>query len=98
MPEHFFVYPAYLTRASSRALGRRVPAAVALKEVTLEEIVAAAQSLGYRATAEPDKQYPRQFFTYAGRVRVTKRAGATKATFLKRLAEELQRRSSGRPA
>jgi len=94
MPEHFFVYPAYLARESSRALGRRVPADVAAKEVTIEEIVRAATSLGFTAVAEPDKQYPRQFYTYSGRVKVTKKAGTSKTAFLHRLAAELKRQSS----
>lgn len=98
MPDHFFVYPAYLSRDASRALGRRVPSALAVPEVTLEEIIAAAKSLGFSATAEPEKQYPRQFFTYAGRVKVVKRKGTTKAAFLRRLAEELHRRPPGRSA
>ena len=96
MPDHFYVYPAYLARDSSRALGRRVPSAIAPREVTLEEIVAAAKALGFTASAEPEKQYPRQFFTYAGRVKVTKRKGMSKAQFLHRLAEELHRRAPGR--
>ncbi|MGI0132849.1 MAG: signal recognition particle subunit SRP19/SEC65 family protein [Thermoplasmata archaeon] len=96
MPDHFFVYPAYLARDSSRALGRRVPSGIAVREVTLEEIVAVAKALGFSASAEPEKQYPRQFFTYAGRVRVVKRKGTSKAAFLRRLAEELTRRSQGR--
>lgn len=96
MPDHFYVYPAYLARDSSRALGRRVPASIAPPEVSLEEIVAAAKALGFTAAAEPEKQYPRQFFTYAGRVKVTKRKGMSKGQFLHRLAEEMRRRAPGR--
>ncbi len=92
MPDHFFVYPAYLDRGLARAMGRRVPAAEGVTEVTVDEIVAAAQALGLKATAEPDKQYPRTFFTYGGRVRVAKREGVTKAGFLRELAQEIARR------
>jgi signal recognition particle subunit SEC65 len=98
MPEHFFVYPAYLARESSRALGRRVPAAAAVKDVTIEEIVRAATTLGFTAIAEPEKQYPRQFYTYAGRVRVTKQAGTSKTAFLRRLADQIRRQSTEGPA
>ena len=98
MPEHFFVYPAYLDKSQPRSMGRRIPGADAPSEVTPDEIVAAALALGVKAVAEPDKQYPRTFFTYSGRVRVTKNKGLTKAKFLRDLAREITRRrgSAGR--
>jgi len=91
MPDHFFVYPAYLGRGLTRRDGRRLPAPLALADVSTEEIVQAAKRLGYRAEIEATKQYPRQFFTYAGRVKVTKKAGTSKAGFLKAVASELAR-------
>jgi signal recognition particle subunit SRP19 len=94
MPDHFFVYPSYLRRATTRALGRRVPQAVAVTEPALAEIVEVAQSLGFTATAEPDKQYPRAVHAYAGRVRVVKKVGVTKTVFLRQLADELFRRQA----
>jgi signal recognition particle subunit SEC65 len=93
MPDHFYVYPAYLARGTSRSDGRRVPTADALADVTVEAIVAAAKSLGYTAEPEAGKQYPRQFYTYAGRAKVAKRAGVSKAKFLKEVAAELRRLS-----
>ena len=95
MPDHVYVYPAYLTQTLSRRSGRRVPASQAVAEVTAEEIVEAARRLGHTATLESEKQYPRQFFSYAGRVKVAKKAGVTKAKLLKALATELRR---SRPA
>jgi signal recognition particle subunit SRP19 len=86
MPDHFYVYPAYLRRESRRADGRRVPKASAPEEVTLIDLVAAAKSLGFQATAEEAKQYPRQFHRYEGRMKVTKKEGVTKAEFLRRVA------------
>jgi signal recognition particle subunit SRP19 len=94
MPDHFYVYPAYLTKSSSRSTGRRVPADMSLGEVTLEEIVAAAKALGFTAEAEPERHYPRQVHLYAGRVKVKKQPGTTKTAFLRRVAGELRRRSS----
>jgi signal recognition particle subunit SEC65 len=90
MPDHFYVYPAYVEKVS-RAAGRRVPATDGLGDVTSEEIVEAAKRLGAKAVLEADKQYPRRFFTYAGRVKVTKKAGTSKAAFLRALARELKR-------
>jgi signal recognition particle subunit SEC65 len=92
MPDHFYVYPAYLDGATPRALGRRVSTGDAAPNVTLAEVVAAALSLGVKVTAEPDKQYPPRFFTYAGRAKVPKKAGLTKTKFLRDLAKEIHRR------
>ena len=91
MPEHFYVYPAYLEKLP-RASGRRVPESEAIGDVTAEEIVEAARRLGAKAELEASKQYPRRFFSYAGRVKVTKRPGTKKAQFLRALAAELRRR------
>ncbi len=90
MPEHFYVYPAYLLRGRSRAAGRRLKAEEALNELTADEIVQAARRLGYTAVAEADKDYPRDAGAYAGRVKVTKRSGTTKARFLKLLSADLR--------
>jgi signal recognition particle subunit SEC65 len=92
MPDHFYIYPAYLTKELSRALGRRIPIAGALPDVTADEIVQAARALGFKAEVESDKQYPRQFYTYAGRVKVVKKGGITKSRFLTQLAHEIHRR------
>jgi signal recognition particle subunit SEC65 len=94
MPDHFYVYPAYLGRGLSRAGGRRVPEAESLPDLTAEEIVEAAKRLGFRAELETGKQYPRRFFDYSGRVKVTKKGSATKARFLRQLAVELARQRS----
>jgi signal recognition particle subunit SEC65 len=91
MPDHFYVYPAYLGRGLSRSDGRRVPEPETLPEVTAEEIAQAAKRLGYAAEVEAGKQYPRDVPTYAGRVKVTKRAGLTKAKFLRLVTGEVRK-------
>ena len=91
MPDHFYVYPAYLEKGIARADGRRVPAESGLADLTAEEIAAAVKRLGLSAEVEPGKQYPRRFFTYAGRVKVGKRPGTTKAEFLRAIAREIHR-------
>ena len=90
MPEHYYVYPAYLEKLP-RSEGRRVRAEDGLVDVKVEEIADAARRLGAKAELESDKQYPRRCFTYAGRVKVTKRAGTSKARFLQSLAREIKR-------
>jgi signal recognition particle subunit SEC65 len=98
MPDHFYVYPAYLGHGLSRTSGRRVPQTETLVELTAEEIVDAAKRLGFKAEIEADKQYPRRSFDYAGRVKVTKKGATTKARFLRQLSAELrkQRTAAGR--
>ena len=89
MPEHFYVYPEYLLKSSSRASGRRVPAAAAIAELSLEEIARAARELGFAVEVEEGKAYPRQFHRYGGRLKVGKKAGMTKPKFLRALAAAL---------
>jgi signal recognition particle subunit SRP19 len=97
MPDHFYVYPAYLGRTLSRKDGRRLPESQAVPDVTVEEIVQAAKRLGFKAEAEPEKQYPRRFFTYDGRVKVTKRAGTTKTAFLRAVAADVRKHRPAGP-
>lgn len=92
MPDFFYVYPEYVDRSTPRAHGRRVPTEAAPASVTLEEIVAAASALGFQATAEAEKHYPRDSHSFAGRVKVAKRAGVPKTKFLVDLAREITRR------
>ncbi len=91
MPDHVYVYPGYLSKDGSRRDGRRVPSNLALSEVTLEALAAAARSLGLTAEPEPEKHYPRRFYRYEGRLKVTKKKGVSKAKLLRMLAEEIHR-------
>ena len=97
MPDHFYVYPAYLGRGLSRTGGRRVPESVTVPDLTAEEIVEAAKRLGFHAEVETGKEYPRRSYDYAGRVKVTKKGTTTKGRFLRQLAAELQRHRSTTP-
>ena len=91
MPDYFYVYPAYLSEGVARREGRRVPALTSVKEATIEEIAEAAKRLGFSAEIQAQKNYPRQFFTYAGRVKVTKEGDVSKTEFLRRVAAEVRR-------
>jgi signal recognition particle subunit SRP19 len=91
MPDYFYVYPAYLGRGHSRSEGRRVPEPETLVEVTAEEIAQAAKRLGYQVEVEAEKHYPRDVATYAGRVKVSKRPGLTKAKFLRLVTGEMRK-------
>jgi len=91
MPDHIYVYPAYLTKDGSRSDGRRVPAARAPAAATVEQILAAAKSLGFQAEAQPERGYPRQGSAEGGRVKVTKRTGVSKTKLLRLLADEIRK-------
>ncbi len=91
MPDHIYVYPAYLTKHVSRADGRRVPSVHAPVSATVEQILAAAKSLGFKADAEPERAYPRQGPGDPGRVKVTKRSGISKTRLLRLLADEIRK-------
>ncbi|MGI0128966.1 MAG: signal recognition particle subunit SRP19/SEC65 family protein [Thermoplasmata archaeon] len=91
MPDHFYVYPAYLGRGLTRKGGRRLPAEEAVADVTTEEIVLAAKRLGFKVEVEAEKQYPRRFFVYEGRVKVAKRSGTTKSAFLRAVAADVKK-------
>jgi signal recognition particle subunit SRP19 len=92
MPDHFYVYPSYLGRERTRKDGRRIPTALAIADLTGEEIVAAAQHLGFKAELESGKQYPRSAGDLEGRVKVVKKGSTTKAAFLRSVASEVARR------
>ena len=100
MPDYFYVYPGYLSEGSSRSAGRRVPASLAIKEVTAEEIAEAAKKLGYKVELQADKHYPRQFYLYSGRVKLSKKPeGRKKTAVLRSLVAEIRRmRPAAAPA
>ncbi|HEV2450073.1 MAG TPA: signal recognition particle subunit SRP19/SEC65 family protein [Thermoplasmata archaeon] len=89
MPDHFYVYPAYLDRSTTRALGRRVPQGSAPTSPTLESMAEAAKRLGFTAEIEADKAYTRDPLA-PGRLKVTKQKGTSKTAFLRRLADDLR--------
>jgi signal recognition particle subunit SEC65 len=97
MPDHIYVYPAYLLKAGSRADGRRVPTAHAAPSATVEQILAAAKTLGFTAEAQPERSYPRQGGGETGRVKVTKRSGVTKVRLLRLLADEIRKTGAAAP-
>ena len=91
MADYFYVYPGYLAEGASRREGRRVPGTSAIRDVTAEEIAEAARKLGFKAEVEGGKQYPRQFYHYSGRVKLTKKGSTKKAAVLRALVAEIRR-------
>ena len=68
-----------------------MPAAVTVTDLTVEDIAQAAKRLGYHVEIEADKQYPRTVPSFPGRVKVSKKAGVTKAAFLRLVAAEVEK-------
>jgi signal recognition particle subunit SRP19 len=64
------LWPAYFDAARSRGEGRRVPADLAVEEPAVDEVASAVQQVGYDATIERGKAYPRNPRTESGRVLV----------------------------
>lgn len=89
MPDHFYVYPAYLDRSTTRALGRRVHQASAPAGASLEAMAEAARRLGFTAEIEADKAYSRDPLA-PGRLKVKKQKGTSKTAFLRRMADDLR--------
>lgn len=97
MPDHFYVYPAYLDRSTTRALGRRVPQGAAPSGATLEAMAESAKRLGFTAEIEADKAYTRDPLS-PGRLKVKKQKGTSKTAFLRRLADDLRAHASPKGA
>ena len=97
MPDHFYVYPAYLDRSITRALGRRIPQSSAPAGATLEAMAEAAKRLGFSAEIEAGKAYTRDPLS-PGRLKVKKQKGTSKTAFLRRMADDLRVHASPKGA
>lgn len=79
------IWPAFLDANRSRGEGRRVSLDLAVEDPTVEEIAKAVQQVGYDATVERDKTYPREN-TPRGRVLVKNADDAGKSDLLQAVA------------
>lgn len=86
------LYPEYFDRNMSRSEGRRTPLKLSVPSPDARSIFDAAGALGLDPILENDRHYPRTWYMRRGRVLV-KRTGS-KCSIIKRVAEELKRRSS----
>lgn len=84
------IWPAYVDASHTRAEGRRVPAAMAVEDPTVEEIAEAVRQVGYDATIEPELAYPRQPREQTGRVAVANADDAGKSDLLQAVAAYVQ--------
>ncbi|MEE8231857.1 MAG: signal recognition particle subunit SRP19/SEC65 family protein [Thermoplasmata archaeon] len=86
------LYPLYFDGAVSRQEGRRVPAKVAVRDPTLEELAQAARRGDYRVEIEPGAAHPRRPAKREGRILIV--GGGTKTAILHAVAKELKNQRS----
>ncbi len=64
------IWPAYLDKERTRAEGRIISKKSAVSKPEFDEIVKAAQNLGFSPVPETDKSYPRSWWEKSGRVMI----------------------------
>ncbi len=82
------LYPAYFDLGRTRARGRRVAKKWAVDSPTLEEITAAAKSLGLEPQVEASKAFPSTPWRHEGRVLV--RADFYKTSIVQKVAHKIK--------
>ncbi len=83
------IWPVYLDATRSRAEGRILSTRDSVKSPVLKEIEKAAQELKLNPVVEPDKAYPKSWWTVSGRVLVDKKG--PKSVVVKQIAQKIIR-------
>lgn len=91
--KHIVLWPRYFDARSSRQAGRRVPAALGVKDPDAAWIASAARKAGFEATVEEGARHPSIPYKVTGRVLVGKTAA--KEAVIRSVAEQMAR--SGAP-
>jgi signal recognition particle subunit SRP19 len=79
------VWPEYFDKGRSRSEGRRVNRRLAIHEPTLASLEQAVKMLGLEYRVEPNKLYPRNWYSSQGRIRVER--ALSKTELLNRIAK-----------
>jgi signal recognition particle subunit SRP19 len=88
--EGFFVlYPVYFDAQATRAKGRRVTTAQAIRGATAKVVFEAAKAAGLQPVLEDEHHHPSAWFERSGRVLVPESAAETKGAAIQRVAEHL---------
>lgn len=82
------LYPAYFDAERSREDGRRVARRIAVHAPTVEEIAAAATTLGLKPKVEPERAHPSTPWKRDGRVLVG--ANYFKSSVVRKVAEKMR--------
>jgi signal recognition particle subunit SRP19 len=88
------LWPAYFDRSLSRAQGRRVPDALAVKDPDAAWIENAARKVGLDATVEEKATHPSVPYEKVGRVLVAKKG--SKEQVLRQVAERMRQSQDAR--
>jgi signal recognition particle subunit SRP19 len=91
--EKVVIWPVYFDSAKTRSQGRKVSAAEAVSNPTLEEIVTAALKLGLKPEVEREKMRPSEWHERQGRILLPK--GELKGSLMRRMAGALRRKGRG---
>jgi signal recognition particle subunit SRP19 len=83
---------ASISASVARSRGRIIPRGRAVDKPTLEEIVGALDSLGYKYQVFPDKRHPALWFDESLRGYVVVETGESKRALALKVAEEILRR------
>ncbi len=86
--DKFVVWPHYFDRSLSRAQGRRVPDALAVKDPDAEWLEATAKRLGYTVEVEDKVAHPSVPYERSGRVLVGRKG--TKQAILAAMARKMR--------
>ncbi|MEM0226717.1 MAG: signal recognition particle subunit SRP19/SEC65 family protein [Thermofilaceae archaeon] len=89
------LWPVYFDATKSRSSRRRVPASLAVRGVTPEDLLKAAQAAGYRAELDASAKHPATWFESSGRVLVY--TDERKSLVIRKVAEQLKKLKSERP-
>ena len=70
--DHIVLWPSYFDIRKSRAEGRRTPRKLSIDKPTAEEIYKAVKGLILKASLQPEKSYPENWWEKEGSVHVEK--------------------------
>ena len=83
------IWPAYLNRDKTREEGRIISKKSAISQPTFDEIVKAAEKLGFSPVPEADKSYPRSWWEKSGRVMIANTQAKTLS--VRQIAAEIKK-------
>jgi signal recognition particle subunit SRP19 len=86
---YFVLYPLYFDGRVTRARGRRVKGALAVRGPSGKAVFEAAKAAGLSPVLEDERHHPSSWFERTGRVLVPRDAAASKGDAIQRVAEKL---------
>lgn len=86
---YYVLYPLYFDGRVTRARGRRVPGAQAVKGPSGRAVFDAAKAAGLSPILEDEHHHPASWFERTGRVLVPKDSARSKSEAIRKVAEKL---------